>query len=636
MKLWTATFIYICVIHTNGIKQIRHSDVMKISGFDCRKPSSLVSYSKNDWCKKKAEVINPLGDNEARKLDVTIIQKFKRQNIRGIRCTKRISRFLIYCGVYSHQKFFKPPTILEPDLMTTEECKDTFTRRAYINHERTIKIPVNGQIQYQEIPHGKIWATTENTYCTGAKFEINGEIHEQMLELKTVEISMTEVDILISDNKISDLNNNVELEKGCMDNMKCVIGTHTYLLLDQPASCKWAKVRSMQLTPIQLMNKGIPTTYHINPEHKIILRKLNQQKIDDCQITATITDYPEVMLVEGEQDKLIELSEMTAHPEILDLDLELRISEEYLHYEMERALQEQVADMQQHLCSISAENLQHMERSPLHIDALIRIRGDIIQEMKCQTVEVTTSLGYKRGEDCYRDHLPVYLNEEPVYLDTSKLIVDKPLLDSINCVDLFPPIFITKDGTLIQAVPQIEKVQITLSKPEGIGFHISAMEHLEETDHLLYTEKELQAYRELFHSQKSRKALQYAITDKYCSTPAACGNYQPSGNGNFDLSYLSEETLKILDWKQYMLETVAKYGNYASIGVLLYLLVRLIYVMICMVLTRRKGTTWGTAFRLNVMILDEFRNSMIRATPTRRTQEQEVIELGPLEHAIEN
>ena len=53
------------------------------------------------------------------------------------------------------------------------------------------------------------------------------------------------------------------------------------------------------------------------------------------------------------------------------------------------------------------------------------------------------------------------------------------MLDSINFVELFPPVFITKDGTLIQAVPKIEKVQIKLSKPECIGFHISAMEHLE-------------------------------------------------------------------------------------------------------------------------------------------------------------
>ena len=447
---------------------------------------------------------------------------------------------------------------------------------------------------------------------------------------------MTEVDILITDSKLTDIQNNMDLEKGCIDNMKCIVGTHTYLLLDQPTSCKWARVRSLQLTPIQLIKKKIPTTYYVNQEHKVILRKVSQQKLDDCQVTATTTDYPEIMLVEGEQDKLAELSEMTAHPEILDLDLELRISEEYLHYEMERALQEQVTDMQHHLSSISAENLQHMERSPLHVDALTRIRGDIIQEMKCQTVEVTTSLGYKREEECYKDHLPVYLNEEPVYLDTSRLIVDKPMLDSINCAELFPPVFITKDGTLIQAVPKIEKVQIKLSKPEGIGFHIGAMEHLEETDSLLYTTKELQAYQKLFHSQKSRKALQYALMARYCSTPEACGNYQPSGNGNFDLSYLSEETLKILDWKQQILETMARWGNYASVLVLAYLSIQLVYVMICMVLTRRKRGKWSTAFQLNVMILDEIQNSMIRATPNRETQERESIGLRPLEHAKEH
>ena len=72
---------------------------------------------------------------------------------------------------------------------------------------------------------------------------------------------------------------------------------------------------------------------------------------------------------------------------------------------------------------------------------------------------------------------------------------------------------------MIQAVPQIEKVKIKLSKPEGMEFHARKVEHIEETGSLLYTTKELQVYRELLHSQKSRKALQYALTARYCSTP---------------------------------------------------------------------------------------------------------------------
>ena len=124
------------------------------------------------------------------------------------------------------------------------------------------------------------------------------------------------------------------------------------------------------------------------------------------------------------------------------------------------------------------------------------------------------------------------------------------MLDSINCEKLFPPAFLNQRWNHdLQAVPQIEKVKIKLSKPEGMGFHMGKLEHIEKTDSLLYTTKELslQACREFFHSQKSRKALQYVLTARYCSTPKACGNYQPSEDGNFDLSYIAEEALKIVD-----------------------------------------------------------------------------------------
>ena len=49
---------------------------------------------------------------------------------------------------------------------------------------------------------------------------------------------------------------------------------------------------------------------------------------------------------------------------------------------------------------------------------------------------------------------------------------------------------------MIQAVPQIEKVKIKLPKPEGMGFHKRKLEHIEETDSLLFTIKDLQTYRE--------------------------------------------------------------------------------------------------------------------------------------------
>ena len=73
------------------------------------------------------------------------------------------------------------------------------------------------------------------------------------------------------------------------------------------------------------------------------------------------------------------------------------------------------------------------------------------------------------------------------------------------------------------------------------------MEHVEETDSLLYTHKEVQAYIELFHAKKSSKAVTYALTAQYCASPGSCGKYQPTGTLGFELNNLAQSTLKALD-----------------------------------------------------------------------------------------
>ena len=67
----------------------------------------------------------------------------------------------------------------------------------------------------------------------------------------------------------------------------------------------------------------------------------------------------------------------------IDMDLELRQSEEYLMYRTEVLLQSRTRAMQTHLCVMGLNSLQQMERSPFHPDSLIRSRGTIIQELSC-------------------------------------------------------------------------------------------------------------------------------------------------------------------------------------------------------------------------------------------------------------
>ena len=65
----------------------------------------------------------------------------------------------------------------------------------------------------------------------------------------------------------------------------------------------------------------------------------------------------------------------------INMDLELRISEEYLMYRTKELLMSRTAQMQSNLCILGLNSLQQMERSPYHPDALIRTRGHILQEL---------------------------------------------------------------------------------------------------------------------------------------------------------------------------------------------------------------------------------------------------------------
>ena len=147
-------------------------------------------------------------------------------------------------------------------------------------------------------------------------------------------------------------------------------------------------------------------------------------------------------------------------------------------------------------------------------------------------------MGYQRGDLCHTDYLPVYLGEEAVYLDAMGMIVTTPVLDQVDCKSIFTPIFQTVDGRLIQANPQTVEVKMAISKPENLGFHEAPLDHTEDTESLLYSKAEFEAYSEYMHASRARKAITSAMTRKYCASTSSCGSYQPSEPGTFNLENL--------------------------------------------------------------------------------------------------
>ena len=180
------------------------------------------------------------------------------------------------------------------------------------------------------------------------------------------------------------------------------------------------------------------TEYLVNHEHKLILRITGTAKDDNCDVLLHHTNYPELkLIIDGGVTNLD-----TLHVQV-DMDLELRQSEEYVIYRSEMLVNLRTQTMQKSLCVQQVLSLQQVERSPFHRDSLTKVRGMIIQELSCTPCQVTVNLGYKRGDMCHTEYLPVYLNEEAVYLDALGLVVTEPVLDKVYCNEIFTPIFET-------------------------------------------------------------------------------------------------------------------------------------------------------------------------------------------------
>lgn len=94
-------------------------------------------------------------------------------------------------------------------------------------------------------------------------------------------------------------------------------------------------------------------------------------------------------------------------------------------------------------------------------------------------------------------------------------------------------------------------------------------------------------------------------------------SYRPTGPGIFNIDNLTQNALKLWDWKEQIRIALTTYGNYASIIVLIYLTWKLIFTIINTIRTRKRGMTWATSIRLNTLLLSEFREQLIQDIPPR-------------------
>ena len=550
-------------------------DSYPINAIDCRFPTRIQSGILSNLCTSIKE-----SSEDSDKIKVMILLHSNKKVIKGYRCEKKYSIFWEICGLLSHTKLYEPPTIRQPQIITPEECNTMRHTLTYQREDGTLtRISLNEKYQYNFIKHGKLHYSSDNVACEGASVMIHGEQVSSLVEMISAEIVIKTIEVEIDTDTAIDLDYNVKLPPACRVSEICQAGAESYVLEYPESQCPLSIIRTSNMMPVTVHTYAGDEQAVVDNENKIFLTiKHREIAPPGCHPALTLyaTEFKDLKIVTSKlATTALSNLEHQLNPSQIDLDLEIKTSESYLAYYLQHMVLQQMQTITSKFCSMSSHNLHLNEISPFHANSLLRIRGDLIQELQCKEVTVVAKIGDKRTDKCSGDSLAVWLGNEPVRIQArTHLIVEEDPLEMIPCNAAYSPVFLASDNkTLLVATPEIKVVVIPLGHLQDDYLHLKTnnIDHPSFGQDLLYTAEEISQFNDLIHFQRTKTRVLNSLITDYCEENAQCGAYQPRAGTSeaFNLKHLEDVEFSpfqfLFDWS----DKLSKIGNICSILIVL-------------------------------------------------------------------
>ena len=566
---------------------------------------------------------------------VLVLQYNTQRVIQGYKCEKFVSRYEAICGAFSHTKVLSPPDVRAAVPFLAQDCATAIKRQSYIKEDgNSVPIEPNRRIYYKYTEFGSLTWSTDNVACTGSSITVNGQVHNNVLSLVTAEVLIKSISIEIDIGRAKDLDSLTDLPSSCAHDIICQDGMTGYVLEHQ-SSCPLYTIRTLPMTNVKVKSgKGEEQDALVSHEHKLLLVLQGQEAAHpECKpiFAVTATTFKDIKVVTESNDiASIQHMAKVIPASAVDLDLELRSSEEYIMYAFETILKEKLGGLASSLCQMNAHGLSRVELSPFHPNALLRVRGELLQELVCNPVVVEVRIGDSRGNACFADSIPAWYKNSPVLVQAgTHLISTEAEIAKVTCESTYTPVFKSREGKLLQASPDVQTLNLEIGHLEGDFLHLSVdaeVTHTSFKGDLLYTEAEVLAFNDLIHFTRSRERVVDAMVGQYCST-GDCGLYAPSiGSRTFDLSNLEDQLQNpITKFFSNISDEVAEIGYWCSLLIVVYTVLKVLHRIYALCTMRfREQIPIGEAFGLAFFLEGRMRRSLVNYEASRRDEYEEV------------
>ena len=601
-----------------------------MQALDCLTPTEVRNGLLSSVCNTTGSQATP-----SKPQTVLVLQYSTQRVIHGYKCEKFVSRYDAICGAFSHTKVLSPPDVRTPVPFPAQDCATAIKRQSYVREDGTsVPIEPNRRIFYKFTEYGSLTWSTDNVACTGSSITVNGQVHNNVLSLVTAEVLIKSISIEIDIGKAKDMDSLTDLPSSCSHDLVCQDGMTGYVLEHQ-SSCPLYTIRTLPMTSVRVKSgKGEEQDALVSHEHKLLLVLQGQEAAHpECRpiFAVQATTFKDIKVVTESNDiASIQSMAKVIPASSVDLDLELRSSEEYVMYAFETILKEKLGGLASSLCRMNTHGLSRIEVSPFHPHALLRVRGELLQELVCTPVTVEVRIGDSRGNACYADALPAWYKNSPVLIQAgTHLISTEAEIAKVTCEATYTPVFMSREGKLLQASPDVQTLNLEIGHLEGDFLHLSADAEITHTSFkgdLLYTASEVAAFNDLVHFARSRERVVDAMVGQYCAT-GDCGLYTPSiGSRTFNLENLEDQLQNpFTKWFSNVSDEVAEIGYWCSICIVVYTVLKVLHRIYALCTMRfRERIPMGEAFDLAFFLERRMRRSLVNYEASRREEYAEV------------
>ena len=186
----------------------------------------------------------------------------------------------------------------------------------------------------------------------------------------STEVLVKEISIEIDIGSSIDLDSQVSLPTACSRDTTCQVGPTAYYIEHPANSCPLYTIRTIPMKSVKILTENGEKTALLSTKHKLLLPLGDKEAAhSECRpvFSYQATSYPDIKVI-TEEHAVASVTNIATHlsPSILDLDLELRTSEEYLAYLFEETLQQSLANVGLSICKMGKHGLGNSEISPFH------------------------------------------------------------------------------------------------------------------------------------------------------------------------------------------------------------------------------------------------------------------------------